>query len=46
MPLGPCFVGLQLGGVHFGGRDHREGGESGSSPPYTPTRLVENIWFP
>lgn len=33
LPLGPCFVGLQLGGVRFGGGDHREGGESGSSPP-------------
>lgn len=30
---GHAFVGLLLGGVRSGGGDHREGGESGSSPP-------------
>lgn len=48
LPLGPQLLEDLAGrGVHPSGGDHREGGESGTSPPSCPHQGWRgNIWFP
>lgn len=41
-----CCGGVGGGRLHCGIGDPRKEGVSQASAPHTPTRLVENIWFP